>query len=1312
MDNSKALSSGDVQGQKAGVSENGTTALESASKKYGAQSGAMVHTYKDSQDIAKYDAAYKIAYDMGKSGVNIDYALKSDAVSYLTESQRELAYEAGRAAATVSKTENVTDNNLKLGGNEYESENLRIRDGGKRNGSADSEGQVSAMEGGTGQTKSRKSTGKYADSEIARIVNEGREVTVESLGILGASKEHTVRLIESGKETASMKAARAEAKSHGVEVKFFVGDNLTIIGEDGEMISARGYIKGGVALVRADHPFYTAEQLTRHEIGHHLIEKGEIDLDAVRARLKEIVGEENIEWAAKAYADAYDGTNMTAEQIWEECVCDSLGDMNIFARQKDIGKVMGDILPAIKTAAESDAKSPTQPRGSPEAKMSRETVDASEDIDNLDKNSDERLLSKPYADTLIDSFGISKLGDYIHVQKKVFETIEAEGFFTDTVNRSRTDVNNESGMIIETNKSGIDETFNLHNYARIGRWKKLAKLAIVRRIPEIIQNGHMVKPNEKNMYGGPENNKRFAYIEHTLEVDGKYITVQLDIKKSPQKNKFWVHKIIDIKNVSDFPASTKNGTEAGQKTTADKKIISQKNDLSSGIDENNSSGGQYSRELDIDGQSITMQSVKDLREILKAHNIQGSERLSINQFTSEDIKKAEPWARKFYAELGTKSPFFRAWFGDWRAYDRSKIKTVTVENIDLADVVMQNGDYGNTDTGWTIHAGMTLRDETKHYARGEKVSFKALNDVKNILENAVLLDTEISVKDSNKKSPGTAFMHKLYAPILYKGKSYIAKINVEEYFDEGTSSVKRKGYHLTAIKIEAADGSYADFSTTAPRSDTASTEAVNRSLTDYSSATTPQVESASVDSIADLHGLVKIYDEKFSPKSVSPALLNEDGTPKVFYHGTDAKFTVFDPSEMQEREGSFFFAENREDAAAYGSNVYEVYLQADNLADYDNQPIEFYKLRNKRAQVEWLKGRGYDGWYADMDSGGWGEVSVFDNTQIKSATDNIGTFDGKNPDIHYSRELDFIDYLDGEAELYEYIESVDERPAVTDKEIRGRIKSEKALTNRQLLVTALESVSRHPKERAILESYRAALEPMAKAERRIADIDADLKALRKSGSDPKYLELLELEKKTLLAEIEYGDRQLLKLEATEALRGVVERERQRATEALAKQREENERKLKEQKAESTQTGTRRRILFLPLARQAVARFKSFRQRKKDTCRCPLRWRRRRDHLGTQSVPLHRCLQPFIQPSLFARLSSRGDCHSKKHSSSATGGEYFFSLSRGKPLLGSNLSANAKRTPVGVLLRWRRRRDLNSRDGNPPYTLSRGASSAS
>ena len=76
--------------------------LESASQKYGAQAKAMIHTYQAGQDVAKFDKAYQAAYDMGKSGVAISYALNSETTSYLTEAQRGLAYEAGEAASNTA----------------------------------------------------------------------------------------------------------------------------------------------------------------------------------------------------------------------------------------------------------------------------------------------------------------------------------------------------------------------------------------------------------------------------------------------------------------------------------------------------------------------------------------------------------------------------------------------------------------------------------------------------------------------------------------------------------------------------------------------------------------------------------------------------------------------------------------------------------------------------------------------------------------------------------------------------------------------------------------------------------------------------------------------------------------------------------------------------------------------------------------------------------------------------------------------------------------------------------------------------------
>lgn len=340
---------------------------------------AMIKGYDGSTDAAQYVAAFDAAYKLGADGAPSSalVRLMNDGVS---ERVAYTAYVIGKdsvknAQNALKNGENngIINNTNENSEAEYESgESVRLRNGGKRSGGQNTDGQVSRMESGTGQAESEAESRRIADSEAARLLNEGREVTVASLGILGGSHEQTVRLVDPASETASMKEARKQAEARGLKVKFFVGDNLLIKGKDGKWISARAYIKGGFVFVRGDHAKYTADQLMRHELGHDMIAKGEVDIDAVRERLVDLVGKENLDEVAKLYADAYAGTGMTADEIWEECICDSLGDMNIFADVNDLGEFMEGILPEIQKAA-SQNKAPTQTRGSPDGKASRET---------------------------------------------------------------------------------------------------------------------------------------------------------------------------------------------------------------------------------------------------------------------------------------------------------------------------------------------------------------------------------------------------------------------------------------------------------------------------------------------------------------------------------------------------------------------------------------------------------------------------------------------------------------------------------------------------------------------------------------------------------------------------------------------------------------------------------------------------------------------------------------------------------------------------------------------------------------------------
>ena len=90
--------------------------LESESKKYGAQAGAMMHTYNEGQNVVEYDAAYSAAYEMGKSGVNLSYAMQSESTAYLTEEQRKLAHAAGVDASNATAKAKDTQNKEKING--------------------------------------------------------------------------------------------------------------------------------------------------------------------------------------------------------------------------------------------------------------------------------------------------------------------------------------------------------------------------------------------------------------------------------------------------------------------------------------------------------------------------------------------------------------------------------------------------------------------------------------------------------------------------------------------------------------------------------------------------------------------------------------------------------------------------------------------------------------------------------------------------------------------------------------------------------------------------------------------------------------------------------------------------------------------------------------------------------------------------------------------------------------------------------------------------------------------------------------------
>ena len=105
------------------VAENATTTspvtLESLSEKYGDRAADMRKTFMEGQDIEEYDRAFQMAYDMGKAGVSESFAQRSEATSYLSDTQRSIAYNMGvvdaASAAKALAAKNAAAANGKTG---------------------------------------------------------------------------------------------------------------------------------------------------------------------------------------------------------------------------------------------------------------------------------------------------------------------------------------------------------------------------------------------------------------------------------------------------------------------------------------------------------------------------------------------------------------------------------------------------------------------------------------------------------------------------------------------------------------------------------------------------------------------------------------------------------------------------------------------------------------------------------------------------------------------------------------------------------------------------------------------------------------------------------------------------------------------------------------------------------------------------------------------------------------------------------------------------------------------------------------------
>ena len=181
----------------------------------------------------------------------------------------------------------------------------------------------------------------------------------------------------------------------------------------------------------------------------------------------------------------------------------------------------------------------------------------------------------------------NKLNDYIAVQKAVVNHLKETGFF----DKNGIVVNEETGMQIRINPRGIKETLaNGKRFQTLPKELKKLKIATIEKLPEIIQQGILLDDNVENLHG---NNETFAYFETLVNINGDNYRVKVDVKKSIETNKFWMHNVLLKKDSELDPATTQDYDKS--------RNLSKKNVTSTVQNVNK----KYSLNVDSDGKELS-----------------------------------------------------------------------------------------------------------------------------------------------------------------------------------------------------------------------------------------------------------------------------------------------------------------------------------------------------------------------------------------------------------------------------------------------------------------------------------------------------------------------------------------------------------------------------------------------------------------------------------------------------------------------------------------------------------------------------------
>ena len=366
---------------------------------------------------------------------------------------------------------------------------------------------------------------------------------------------------------------------------------------------------------------------------------------------------------------------------------------------------------------------------------------------------------------------------------------------------------------------------------------------------------------------------------------------------------------------------------------------------------------------------------------------------------------------------------FKEWFGDWEKaaiankllYGESVAKLsgneFAKDGTPLTTKVAQfyKDKFGGAVTreglGEVILDERSVKDSMSHgIGRTKSAAFAAVPD---IIKDGVVVDTQTNWKDRGYDSATIA------APVSIGGKDYIGMVVVKR-----SKEFNRFYLHEVFLKESLLNGDFqTGLNTGKPSGD-----------------------------------IANVIKDIVSANKTASKVVDENGEPMVVYHGTAISFGKRKFDTFDTENAPSWFTPSKHYAEVYSkarkgkwldrSTVYPAFLNIRNLKDvgfvnyggsmalrdfagqtsipiedlrainrenqvriygngnatYDDSVYMWYELTNSPQFRDYLIGKGYDGIKTEENEEAY---AVFSPNQIKSATDNVGTYDSRENDIRF-----------------------------------------------------------------------------------------------------------------------------------------------------------------------------------------------------------------------------------------------------------------------------------------------------------------------